>query len=112
MLFKLDALHLRVGEIVPPIPRRDGLRLAGQFRPFVCHLEKEQERQLFEVVLIAESVVAYILIVTPQLLDDAVAWVGHAASFRRSLIFLLWMSAARAPRMRASSSSAGSSVGS
>src|SRR5688500_3556399 len=113
MLLQLDAFHLRVGEVDPAKASGDGLRLAGEVRPFISHLQEQQECQLFEVVLIAEAVVSETLAIAPQLLDDAFAPVAHTAPVAvRTRLVLLGTSAARSDRMLASSLSAGSSVGS
>src|SRR5207248_1702168 len=50
VLLQLDAFHLRVGEVDPAKTSRDGLRLAGEGRAFISHLQEQQERQLFKKV--------------------------------------------------------------
>ncbi len=77
VLLELDAFHLRPCQVVPAKPLGDRLLLALERRALVRHLEKQQERQLLQVVLIAEAVVSQDLAVTPELLDDAVAEVTH-----------------------------------
>src|SRR5687768_8546555 len=78
MLLQLDSFHLRSGEVGPAIPRGNRLRLTGEPRPLIGHLEKEEKGELLEVVLIRQSVIAQNVAVGPELLDDAVGDVAHA----------------------------------
>jgi hypothetical protein len=80
VLLELHPFHLRVGEVGPAAALLDHLLLARQLLALVRHLEKEQERELLEVVLVGEPVVAQDLAVAPELLDEAVAGVGHGGS--------------------------------
>ncbi len=72
--------HLRLGrgEIGPAIALGDRLLLARERRALVGHLEEQQERELFQVVLVREPVVAQDVAVGPELLDDTVRRVAHA----------------------------------
>ena len=55
----------------------------------VGHLQEEQERELLQVVLVAQAVVAQDLAVAPELLDDAVAVMVQPASSSSRSIFSL-----------------------
>src|SRR5207244_8167915 len=77
MLFEPHALDRRVGEVGPAISLRDGLYLAGDRGPLVCHLQEEDVGELFEVILVRQPVVAKDVAVRPQLLDDPVGEIAH-----------------------------------
>lgn len=63
---EFDTFHFRVGEISPAIALGNRLLFAGECGALVRHLEKEQEGELFEVVVVAEAVVAEDLAITPK----------------------------------------------
>jgi hypothetical protein len=79
VLLEPDALDRRVREVGPAVSLGDDLLLARDRSPLVGHLEKEQERELLEVVLVGQAVVAEDVAVGPQLLDDPIGEVAHAA---------------------------------
>src|SRR5207302_5615726 len=113
VLFELDALHLRVREVLPEISLGDGLRFPGHHCALVGHLQEQQERELLQVVLITQAVVSQDLAVAPELLDDAFALVAHDAALSlRTRGSLTGAVADRSARIRARSASAGSSTGS
>jgi hypothetical protein len=115
VLLQLHALHLRAHQVGPAVALGDGLRLAGEGRTLVGHLEEQQEGELLQVVLVAKPVVAQHIAVRPELLNDAIGDVAHALLFIRRLVppsFFADSAAARAALMRLRSIEAGSSVGS
>ena len=79
-----EALLARVVEAHPGVTKT----------ALVGHLEEQEERELLQVVLVAQAVVTQDLAVVPQLLDDPVALLGHGGGS------LLWRrGGSRPPRV-------------
>ena len=78
VLLQFDALHVRGGKVRPAVADGDGLHVVGEPRAFVGHFEEQQERQLLQILLVREPVVAQHIAVRPQFLDDAVRGVRIA----------------------------------
>ena len=71
MDFKRIALDIQ--QAGPVVALGDGRGLVERrARLLIGHLEKEQKRQLFDVVAIGESIIAEDVAVVPEFLDDAV----------------------------------------
>jgi hypothetical protein len=79
VLLEAHTLDRGIREVSPAVAFRDGLLITRERGPLVGHLQKEKERQLFEVVLVGKTVVAKDVAIGPELLDDAVGEVAHGA---------------------------------
>ena len=74
-------------QIGPSIAGGDGLLGPREGRALVGHLEEEQERELLQLVLVGQPVVAQHVAVGPELLDDAAGVVGHDAGPSPGLVW-------------------------